>query len=490
LVLGPWRAAGINPAVQLAGLAKRAPARLNFAVGQPRFLRDLTSGRGDEQGVAVELQTSEGSLLFDLGMGGFNPVLRRAIRRARLIVLSHAHRDHAGGLAEALALTSAPLLMTEATLLQLLAIHIRLNPRLIRKLLDQALICANESQIGLGDGATLQTWSANHGPGSITTLITTATGQTLLYSGDISITNAYGDSLRKVIAGNAVGASRAMPRRLDLAIIDGTFLGRHLGRRSTSTLLTDFILGSISRQRTALLVADAADVALLLFIELHQMVMSSARKRRDVQAYVGPHTSALMTLVASAYIDGRLDDMGPELKRLWQRRQNVFETHQVWDIDERVLRNVTFQNHRSEHLVFVVTSTELRTATQPFRDAMSFLAKGGIDTLLVGRATTRPFADRLRDKNVLELGSTRIHLRGSVREMGDEIWGLHSAPADLLQWMSGDLGQQLEQVRIFHNFPPRVQGAVRGLARPGILPLAAEEALNPWPGPALLETIP
>jgi Cft2 family RNA processing exonuclease len=478
LVKGGWRAAGINPAVQLAGLANRSPLSLDFPLGQPRVLRDLTYGRGDELGVAVELQNSEGSILFDLGVGVSNPSLRKAVRRARLIVLSHAHRDHAGGLAEAIALTSAPFLMTEATLLQVLAIHMRLNRGLIRKLLDQVLVCATESQLGFEDGASLQTWSANHGPGSIASLVTTSTGQTFLYTGDISVTNAYGDSVRKVIAGTT---GRAMPRRLDLAVIDGTFLGRRLGPPSESSVFSDFILGCIHSERTALVVADAADIALLLFVELHHLVMSSDRKQRDVQAYVGPQTSALMTLIASAYIDGRLDDMGPELKSLWQKRQNVFESHQIWHVDQRVLTNVSFQVRRREHLIFVLTPAELQTPARQWRDALTFLAKSGIDTLLVGRAKERPFAKRLRETSFLEVGSTPIQLLGSVQAIGDEKWGLHSAATDLLLWMSGDLGQQLDQVRIFHNFPARVQTAVGGLARYGVLPLAEEELLMPLP---------
>jgi Cft2 family RNA processing exonuclease len=479
LVKGRWRAAGINASVQLAGLATRSPAQLDFPLGQLLYLRDLTSGRGFELGVAIELRASKLDILFDLGMGGVNPSLQTALQRAKLIVLSHAHRDHAGGLPEALASSSAQILMTEATLLQLLAIHMRLNRSLIRKLLDRVLVCSTVSRIGFADGATLQTWPANHGPGSIATVISTSTGQNFLYSGDISLANSYGDSFLRAIEGSS---SPAMPRRLDLAVIDGTFLGRQIGTQSAAVVLNEFILGCIDKQRTALVVADAPDVAFLLFIELYQLVMSSARKKRQVQAYVGPHTSALMTLVASAYIDGRLDDMDPELMRLWHTRQNIFETHQVWDIDGRVLENVRFQNGRREHIVFILTTAELNIATQPFRDALDLLSKQGIDTLLVGRARERPFANRLRERNVLKLRSSAVHLRGSVQAMNEEIWALHSASSDLMRWMRGDLGQQLDQIRVFHNSPVLIRESIRGLSRLGVLPIAKEEALTPSVG--------
>jgi glyoxylase-like metal-dependent hydrolase (beta-lactamase superfamily II) len=281
MVIGPWRAPGRDAAVHLARGALRAPPELAWPLGELVSIRDLTYGKGNESGVAFALQTSEAQLVFDLGMLEANPDLVEAIETANLIVVSHAHRDHAGGLPMALERSKAPILMTEATLLELLSIRIGLDAGLVKTLLGRALVCTSDGEVRFGDGGTLNLWPANHGPGSVCSLVSTSSGTTLMYSGDFSITSAYGDTVLHAIRGTG---SRPMPRQVDWAIVDGTFLGRRLETAKESAYFSDFIRQTIDAQRHGLVIADASDVALLLYLELFGLAMGR-NKRAEVQVY-------------------------------------------------------------------------------------------------------------------------------------------------------------------------------------------------------------
>src|SRR5207237_923686 len=78
------------------------------------------------EGVSFELACENGSLLFDVGMKP-TPQLLGAAQRASVVVVSHAHRDHAEAAAIAAVLdhSRAPLLMTELTLNQLVSLVAR-----------------------------------------------------------------------------------------------------------------------------------------------------------------------------------------------------------------------------------------------------------------------------------------------------------------------------------------------------------------------------
>ncbi len=475
MVIGPWRSVGSNAVVKLARSAQRAPAELAWPLGDLASIRDLTYGKGSESGVAFALQTSEAQFVFDLGMDEANPDLVEAVASASLILVSHAHRDHAGALAIVLERSTAPILMTEATLLQLLTIHLDLNAAVVKALLERTLVCASDAELRFPDGGTLNLWPANHGPGSVCCLLSTSDGRTLLYTGDFSITSAYGDGVLHAIRGIR---SKPMPRQLDWAIVDGTFLGRKLETAAESAYFTDFVRQTIDAGRCGLVIANDSDIALLLYFELFRLVMGQ-NKRAEVQAYLGPHTVSLLSLVASAYLSGRLQDMDPELRELWRRRQDPFESHQLWDIDHRVLENVRFQQLLGERVFLFVTPDELATAKESLTEAIRLLAKKRIDSVVVGKATQRPELKTFLRGGALEVGGTEVPLRGAVGLMADEMWLLHSAPEDLFAWVTGEYGQQIGQVRFFHNFPGRVRRALREVVPPHTaLPVQRVESLT------------
>lgn len=474
LITGPWRGAGRTAAVQLAQGAVRASGYLDLTIGRPRAIRDLTHGAGDRLGTAIEIEGSDGSLLLDLGWDAPNPAFDAALGRARLALLSHAHRDHAGGLPQLLSHSNAPILMTELTLLQLLTLYMRLDAATLRPLLQRAVVCPMQGRLRLGNDMTVDWWPANHSPGSIMTVATFADGPTVLYSGDFSLANAYSDS---VLLSPGDGGPTSPPACVDLAVVDGTFLGRELGHSRSTQPFLEAVAGSVGKGRAALIIADEPDNALPLFFELHKLFMTGPNKLRTSQVYVDDSIGALMTLLSSAFQRQKSEDMDPIVRSLWVARKDPFEPHQSWGIDSNVEDNVRFHTYCGDSIVLLMTTRELEGAPAGLGAALEFLGQRGLDTFLIGRAASRPFAGRLHARGMLEVRGADRRIRGVVHDVNDEKWLLHSGSRELCAWMAGAYGQELRRIRIFHTFPSHIRKALRDLELPDVAWLKSEETL-------------
>jgi glyoxylase-like metal-dependent hydrolase (beta-lactamase superfamily II) len=473
LITGAWRQSSQDPAVVKARGATWLGGALRIVIGRLEVIRDLAgAGAGDRSGVSIELAGEEGSVLLDLGMDVPNPTLQLALMRARLIIVSHAHRDHAGGLVTALLESNAPLLMTQNTLLQLLTIHMT-SPETTSALIRRVRVIRIGQSIDLADGHKLEWWGANHAPGSVVTLVTTPQGQRLLYTGDISVSNSYSDSLLRDISGSS---DHPMPRSIHVALLDGTFLRKDRIDVAASGDLRQVVESAMGRSHTMVIVCDAADVASLLYIELFKRFMTGSHETRSLQVHVDPSIASLLTLMSSSFTEGRPQDLDPLFRTLWQRRQNAFESHQLWNIDDGVGANVQFHALTGKPQLFLLTTTLLSQGFAPLDKALEWLNKRGIDVLLVGRATESAATDSLKNKRWRAVGDQGFPLKGTVIEMDDTQWLLHSDPKDLFAWIGGDLGQQLEKIRLFHNFPKRVQKLLASRAQGDVAALAAEES--------------
>jgi glyoxylase-like metal-dependent hydrolase (beta-lactamase superfamily II) len=472
LITGAWRQSSQDPAVIKARGATWLGGSFRIAIGRLELIRDLAgAGAGDLNGVSIELAGEEGSVLLDLGMDVANPTLQLALRRARVIIVSHAHRDHAGGLVTALHESQAPLLMTQNTLLQLLAIHMT-SPETTASLIRRVRVIRIGQSVDLADGHRLEWWGANHAPGSVVTLVTTPDGQRLLYTGDISVTNSYSDSLLRDISGRS---DHPMPRSIDLALLDGTFLRTDRIDVAANGDLRHVVETAMGRNHTMVIVCDAADVASLLYIELFKNFMTGPHETRSLQVHVDPSLASLLTLMSSSFTEGRPQDLDPLFRTLWQRRQNAFESHQLWNIDDGVGANVQFHALTGKPQLFLLTTSFLSQRFAPLVNALEWLNSRGIDVLLVGRAARSAATASLKNKRWPAVSNQGFPLKGTVSEMDDTRWLLHSDPKDLFAWMAGDLGQQLERIRLFHNFPKRVQKLLASRAQRNVAPLAAEE---------------
>jgi hypothetical protein len=150
----------------------------------------------------------------------------------------------------------------------------------------------------------------------------------------------------------------------------------------------------------------------------------------------------------------------------------------LWNIDGATWENIQFHALTGKPQVFLLTTSFLGQGFPPFESALEWLNKRGMDVYLVGRAASSETTEALRIQRRLVVGGPGFPLRGIVNQTDDVDWLLHSDPKDLFAWIGGDFGQRLETVRLFHNFPKRVQKLVPRQIHGNVAPLTDEEKVD------------
>lgn len=462
--------------------AKAAPEVSDVHLGRPRLFRTVIDKRhAVAEGVSFELVCDQGSLLLDVGMKE-TARLVKAAERAHAIVISHAHQDHADVLALAAVIhhSAAPLLMTELTLHQLVSLtDLHISRDAAGELARRSWVVGVNEPLRLACGSEIEFYHANHSPGAVMTLVTAPSGRTLLYTGDVSITNAYSDGVLNAIRGTS---KSSLPREIDFAVIDGRMLGRG-DPALVEHYYDDAIRSAIEDGRHLLILADTADIGVRLYLELYRLALQGATRERDLHVYVDREIGHLIVALnrlrsraaTAESVARELDDV---FSKLFLTRKNVFEGQHLFEIDERAPENIHF-DVLSAKRIFCITVCPRKAGAIPSSamPMLTALREKPVDVLLVGPVAESPLGTILVHESRLP-GIGRIG--GHVVPLTHLMWRVHSAPEDIGSWLRGDLSQTLRQGRLFHTSDKHISEGIAkmGFANPSIAPIQSEEDVS------------
>jgi glyoxylase-like metal-dependent hydrolase (beta-lactamase superfamily II) len=208
------------------------------------------------RGTSILAQLERGSLLFDFG---FECDLKN-MQAPKFAILTHAHKDHSGGLRDVLN-AKVPILLSESVYWQLIDRKELSDPAEQKLCFPLTLPC----RLHMGDGAELKLTAGAHTPGAMMARLTTSKQEQILFPGDYCLRNAYyqqhpNDLVRQFAASDA--------RRL--LLLDGTFLGYDLKDHTISTLesLEAEIRKLHERRKTVAFLAQSADFLYMIYIWL------------------------------------------------------------------------------------------------------------------------------------------------------------------------------------------------------------------------------
>ncbi|HXJ40161.1 MAG TPA: MBL fold metallo-hydrolase, partial [Bryobacteraceae bacterium] len=289
LITGSFRWSLTGPTAHYMRRVRRHDRPLPLALGEPLQLRNLTDGAGREEGNSFLLECQGGSIQLDLGFG---TGIRPAETTPSLVLLSHSHTDHAGGLARFLRKGGiAPVLLSELTLSQLIRdLFAHRSQNLVDKLIARAVIVEVGQPVAFADGATLTLLHANHSPGAFMTLLTSKAGRTFLYTGDMALSNAYSDIGREAVNGLA---RVSLPRMLDWALIDAVMIGRRSGQQEQNAF-QEAVTGALRNRRHLVVLVDHPDIALRLYLQIYELAMQGPSKSRDLRVYIDKRTEGVL----------------------------------------------------------------------------------------------------------------------------------------------------------------------------------------------------
>lgn len=222
--------------------------------------RTLTSYTADEQltcfaygvghgaeGVCLLVQMGPHRILLDCGLADIAPLQAEDYPPADLVLISHAHTDHAQGLLDLHeAFPQLPIYASEVTT-QLLPLNWSNLPPEEIPILSQALPW--RTPLELREGLIAELFPAGHLPGAAAFLLTYTTNQRtyrVLYTGDFFLSNS------RLVEGLSIEALRGT--QPDVLILEGSYgTARHPHRRQQENQLVERIDRAIANQYSVLL---------------------------------------------------------------------------------------------------------------------------------------------------------------------------------------------------------------------------------------------
>jgi glyoxylase-like metal-dependent hydrolase (beta-lactamase superfamily II) len=201
----------------------------------------------NNQGTSILLEFKENSLVLDFG---FQFEIDKARQRPAVGILTHTHRDHAGGLPEAIRRHKLLVLMSDSVSQQLQAMQV-----LNKTDFANVTLVRPPYEIKAMDGTIIKFLPGAHSPGSMMIQIITATGQEILYPGDYCVKNSYyADNPATLVGLFSSGSTRRW------LLIDGTFLGHGPGGESeTLSALRDDVFNAVRERRDIIFTAASPD---------------------------------------------------------------------------------------------------------------------------------------------------------------------------------------------------------------------------------------
>ena len=304
-----------------AEAGRRFPSMLGLEVRFKGPLSRLDRAVASDGGTAIRLWTSqEESLLLDTGLPG----RLRISESDRLVLLSHAHADHAGGLAE-VSTCMLPWVASPKT-------GRLLGDRGETNALSQLFAAQSADSVDLGS-MQVSSFGVPHMPGSIGYVVSDGS-RTVVFTGDVSLRTArhdYVDELARII--------QAAPGDKKLLLLDGTMVGRPFGA-SLEPVASALLAELAEKSSDAVLVGGSPEELAYAYMDLFRVASQSDARHRHSFA-ISKRVRSLFELVHSGFLkrSGRNTDWFL-LGQYGEARSNWAESRWLYWVDERTNRDL------------------------------------------------------------------------------------------------------------------------------------------------------
>lgn len=379
-------------------------------------LSGIESAVRSEHGCSIRVVTSSGdSLLLDSGLPGRLDLLSSD----RVVLLSHAHADHSGGLTTGRT-GSLPTVMSTGTA-RILQAGGWLSDSVLRR---SCAVVGAGVPIPLGS-VEVEPFMVPHFPGAVGWIVRDE-GQAIVFTGDICMRTARHDFTAQLTA----IASSESPRTATV-LLDATMAGREAGASAAEASARLLEKGD----QDVVVVARSADHLLYAFLDLFHTVQQSDR-RHSVSFLLTPHLRLFFEVLHAAFITREFDEMDPMLVAQYGRSMSS------WGESRWLLWLDSMQRVPDGRRLWFLIADELNDPRLP---AVASIAAVGRDDLANGVLADRPHYVPL--------------------DVDTSPWTAHSDAASLAD-TSRALAAAGHRVVLFHNFSKRTKKFIRdeGLA--------------------------
>lgn len=274
--------------------SRRRPrgAALNILPTLSGEMRSVQAAVKPEDGCSVRVSLSSGdSILLDSGL----PSRLNVESTDKLLLLSHSHADHSGGLTTGRC-HGLPVMMSPTTC-EILNSYGHLS---IDQVQSTTVLFNSGEQHRLGESLYVEAFAVPHLPGSVGWTISDRQ-TSLIFTGDICLRTARHSFIEPLAERCA-----ASPERRVTVLLDATMAGRIAGATDVQAAKKVVNLGDDE----IVVSADSGEHLLYAYLDLFHEVQKS-KNRHTVSFIVSGTTRKFFEMLHSAFIGRRRDELDP-----------------------------------------------------------------------------------------------------------------------------------------------------------------------------------
>jgi glyoxylase-like metal-dependent hydrolase (beta-lactamase superfamily II) len=375
-------------------------------------LESIQTAVSADGGCSIRLSCSSGSILLDAGLPGYLTLLDED----RVILLSHLHSDHFGGIENG-ATRTLPVIMSRGTA-QILLTQSRLSETEIG--ISRFIMEPDDNWTAVGEGIELKSFPVPHAPGSVGYLIRDPE-RAILYSGDIALRSHRHDfrtDLHNLL--NVVERSKKW------LLLDATMAGRIAGASEVNAARELF---EHTRPFCDVIVLSRDPEQLLYaYLDIFHYAKGNKELRTRTHFIAPPRLRDLFQVLHSSFIAREMDRLdrfillqyGSSMSAWGESRSLYWRTSNA-ELPETI---------EGERRIWFLTVDD--------QTPSAFSEQAGVVT--IARVDTEEAAARF--------SAVPVHIDTSA-------WTLHSDEISLAETIQ-DL-QHEAKIVLFHNFPNRIK---------------------------------
>jgi len=408
-----------------------------FKIGKLISIQTVVRG---SDGTCFLVRTSETNWMLDFGLR-FGALIEGHVD---CFVLSHIHRDHAGGLVSAFQKLHPRLIIMSEETLRHLCDSLREDnlDRFVPDIVRRTFCPPLQTKIDLQSGSLVFS-DANHMDGALTIAMIFEDGKSLLYTGDCSFRNVFDNS-------NISALTNYVPSScISVALVDATLVGRTESEASRIES-NEFQFGQDIRNCVefgghTLVLSERVDDGVRLYLMIYDLLMQGPNKLEKAHLYMDSEVYLFLLRASINYLRSQEQKLDPRLSKLFKARKNPIETVMLFknNYGKMTVRNLKYHAKKKRGLIFINTMYSLEKLESLYKQAQ-FRFTSDDKVFIIGRiAESKKLLNRLAN-------NANFKEADFVTYSGFE-WSQHTSEDALREVLASC--RWAKNVYLFHNWP-------------------------------------
>lgn len=427
----------------------------SFDLGIPLSLEKISLGQGN----SFLIKTSIWNILLDAGISGKKMDMRKLDKTKKtILILSHAHTDHIGGIKKFIQNNNVIIISTELTLdfiLNKLDNWYGIKQILPKHFFYRVFAMRYGNVYKFEKGGSLSCFYSSHYPGGAMILLKFKNNKSFLYTGDFSLSSEYGRGAKSELMNPCSRLWIEAQRFVDLALIDAALSHESSGVPSNvAEQVFEEVDKIVKNDGYTLFLIEPQDLGFFLYIDLFL-------KEPKIPKYVDPFIKRTLNSIDKYFKLRRPDSLWPAMKSLFAQRKNLFESVWLYEMDENWHNN--FSYHRSKGYPLILILNYKRSLKDAYGNVAQFqkLVSNSDLTCIINKGTNSKALQQIKTGSI-DASWGVLKLNSNTSSFQEDYWLSHCSFLEL-ENLFKEIGKRIGRTFLFHHYPEKIDAVAKQL---------------------------